>query len=328
MDIFTQGKTRRHFMQLTASAAAAATLPVHADAPFQPKGPVRIIVPLAAGGAADATTRALTPHLEKRWNQPVIVDNRPGGMFQIGMNLLMQAPADGHTLMYLFNSIATVQVVNKMFDLDKQVVPVTQSTLSPMIILVSGKSPYRTLGELVAYGKANPGKLNYATLGPGSIEDLKAFQFTKMAGFEANAIPYKSGPDMVRDIMGGQCDFVLTIGSFGPATVPDGRGRVLAVLDRVRMPQIPEVPTATETGIELPPLAFWGGYAVRAGTPTEIVQRLHADIARAATSSEVAARLTPLGFSAVASKAPEDFRRVINGDLSWMTEVAKSAGLI
>ncbi len=318
--------TRRVILKAASAITAASVLPSRAQAAF-PKGLVRFVIPLNAGGAADVATRAMVPQLERMWGQPVIVDNRPGGMFVIGMQALLQAPADGHTLVYLFNSIATIQVVHKKFDLNTQVMPVTQTTLSPMIVMVGGNSPFKTLRELIAYGKANPGKLSYATLGPSSIEHLKAVQFEQIAGFRATPVPYKSGPDMAKDVIGGVADYVLIIGSFGPLYASSGRARVLGVLDDHRMKELPDVPTVAEADVPLPPLSYWGGYAVRAGTPPDIVKRLHHDIAKVAASKEVTDKLAQMTFSSVVSREPEEFRKVIASDMVWMTEVAKTLDL-
>jgi tripartite-type tricarboxylate transporter receptor subunit TctC len=248
-------------------------------------------------------------------------------MFVVGLQALSQAPADGHTLMYLFNSISTVQVVHKKFDLATQIIPVTQSTVAPMIMMVGGNSPFKTVRELVNYGRENPGKLTYATLGPGSIEHLKGAQFAQIAGFQATAVPYKSGPDMAKDVIGGEADFTMIIGTFGPLYAPSGKARVLAVLNNQRMKELPDVPTMGEAGVALPPLDYWGGYAVRSGTPPELVRRLQQDIAKVAASPEVAEKLSKMSFRPVVSKDPAEFRRVIESDMGWMTEVAKMLNL-
>lgn len=318
--------SRHHLLQGTAAMAAASILPTSAQTPF-PRGPVRFIVPLTAGGAADVATRALAPQLEKMWGQPVIIDNKPGGMFVVGLQALTQAPPDGHTLMYLFNSISTVQVVHKKFDLSTQIIPVTQSTVAPMILMVGGNSPFKTARELVAYGKANPGKLTYATLGPGSIEHLKGAQFEQVAGFKATAVPYKSGPEMAKDVIAGEADFAMIISTFGPLFAPSGKARVLGVLDNQRMKELPDVPTMSEGGVTLPPLSYWGGYAVRSGTPPELVRRLHQDIAKVAASAEVSEKLSKMSFRPVVSKDPDEFRRVIDSDMGWMTDVARTLNL-
>lgn len=316
-------RARRALLQTASALAASSVLPARAQSAF-PKGPVRFIIPLAAGGAADVATRAMVPQLEKLWGQPIVVDNRPGGMFVIGLQALAQAPADGHTLIYLFNSIATIQVVHKKYDLNAQLVPVTQTTTSPMILMVGGNSQFKTLRELVAYGKANPGKLTYATLGPGSIEHLKAAQFEQVAGFSATPVPYKSGPDMAKDVIGGQTDFCMIIGTFGPVFVPGGKARVLGILDANRMKELPDVPTVQEAGFALPPLSYWGGYAVRNGTSPDVVRRLNQDIARVAESPEVVEKLSKLSFRPVVSRDSDEFRKVIASDMGWMADVART----
>lgn len=317
---------RRALIKSAGFIAAASVLPARAENGL-PKGPVRFIVPLAAGGVADVATRAMVPELEQIWKQPVIVENKPGGMFAIGLHTVLQAPADGQTLFYLFNSIATIQVVHKKFDLQRQLQPVTQTTVCPMIVMVGANSRFKTIQELVAYGRANPGKLTYASLGPGSIEHLKAVQFEQVAGFRATNVPYKSGPDMAKDVIAGLVDYVLIIGSFGPMYVPGGRARVLGVLDDKRMKEMPDVPTLAEAGLAVPPLSYWGGYAVRSGTPLDIVQRLHRDISKVATSPAVAEKIALMTLTPVTSRTPDDFRQVISSDLAWMTQVAKGLDL-
>ena len=317
---------RRTLIKAGAAAAAAAALPSLAQSAW-PKGTVRFIVPLAAGGIADITTRALAAELEKQIGQTVIVENRPGGLFTIGMQAIQAAPADGNTLIYLFNSIATVQAVHKKFDLNAQLIPVSQATVIPIVLLVPGNSPFRTLQDLVTYGRANPGKLNYSSLGPGSMEHLKSVQLERAAGFKANNISYKSGPDMVKDLIGGQVDFTITVSSFGSMYAPTGQVRVLGVFDDHRMKSMPDVPTIVEGGVKADPLTFWGGYAVKAGTPAPIVQRLHQELVKAALAKPVVDRLTPISVGAIASREPEDFRRLINADISWMAELAKTMDL-
>ncbi len=322
----TLAANRRLFLQSGAAAAAATAFPALAQNTW-PKGIVRIIVPLAAGGIADITTRALASELERQIGQTVIVDNRPGGLFTIAMQAIQSAPADGQTLIYLFNSVATVQAVHKKFDLNSQLIPISQATVMPIVLLVPGNSPFRTLRDLVAYGRANPGKLNYSSLGPGSMEHLKSVRLERAAGFRANNISYKSGPDMVKDLIGGQVDFTVTVSSFGSMYAPTGQVRVLGVFDDKRMKDMADVPTIAEGGVKVDPLAFWGGYAVKAGTPSPIVQRLHQELSRAAMAKPVVDKLTPISVGAVISRDPEEFRRLISSDVAWMAELAKTVDI-
>jgi tripartite-type tricarboxylate transporter receptor subunit TctC len=308
-------------------AAALPTMPAFAQIPSFPKGPVKFILPVAAGGAADVSTRPLAIELEKSLKQTVIVDNRPGGLFQIGMQALLQAPADGHSLIYLFNSMASVQAVHKRFDLNRQLIPVTQTTVMPMVMLAPANSRFKNLADMISFGRSNQGKLSYASLGPGSMEHLKAVQVERAAGFQAENVPYKSGPDMIKALMGGEVDFVLTAASFAYTFAPKGQVRVFAVFDTRRMREMPDVPTITEAGVNVPPLNFWGGYAVHADTPPAVVQRLFDELSAAATSPSVRERMTQIGITPVTSKSVQDFRKLIADDVAWMTDVAKDLNI-
>ena len=308
-------------------AAALPTMPALAQTPSFPKGPIKFILPVAAGGAADVSTRPLAIELEKSLKQTVIVDNRPGGLFQIGMQALLQAPADGHSLIYLFNSMASVQAVHKRFDLNRQLIPITQTTVMPMVMLAPANSRFKNLADMISFGRSNQGKLSYASLGPGSMEHLKAVQVERAGGFQAENVPYKSGPDMIKALMGGEVDFVLTAASFAYTFAPKGQVRVFAVFDTRRMRDMPDVPTITEAGVNVPPLNFWGGYAVHANTPPAVVQRLFDELSAAATSPSVRERMTQIGITPVTSKSVQDFRKLIAEDVAWMTDVAKDLNI-
>lgn len=318
--------TRRSALRATLAATAALALPALAQSDAL-RGPVRIIVPLTAGGAGDVSTRALAIELEKSIGQPVIVDNRPGGLFQIGLNALQSAPADGLTLLHLHNSLPSVQVVQKLFDLNRQTQPVALTMESPMVLLVPGNSPHKTLADLVAFGRANPGKLSYSTLGPGSVEHLKSAQIERAAGFSAVNVPYKAGPDMVKGLLSGEVDFTLTAAIFARTFAPKGQVRVLAVVDRERWKDMPEVPTIGEAGVSVPQLRFWGGYAAHADTPPALVQRLHGELSAAATRPSVVERIYQGGMTAQVSASPAAFREFIGAELKWMADVAATLQL-
>jgi tripartite-type tricarboxylate transporter receptor subunit TctC len=263
-------RSRRRLLAAGASASGLAALPVRAQANF-PRGPVRVIVALPPGGAADGSARTMATVLEKSLKQTVIVENRPGGQFQIAMQALAAAPADGHTLLHVFNSFASVHAVQKLFDLEKQVTPVSTFGITPIALLVRGDSPHRSLQDLIGWARANPGALTYSTLGPGSVEHLKMAQIEQSAGFRGVAVPYRGGPD---------------------------------------------------------PMHYWGGYVVRAGTPTELVQRLHKELAAAAYDRAIVERTATNGGMPAASASPEEFRALISSEIAWMGEAAKALGLI
>jgi tripartite-type tricarboxylate transporter receptor subunit TctC len=324
----TPHPTRRRLLQGCAGLAAGIALPSLAQTePDAFRGPVRIVIPLSAGGAADAQTRPLALQLQSTLKQTVIVDNKPGGLFMIGLQSVLQAPADGHTLFYLYNSVASVQAVHKKFEINRQLVPVTQTTAMPMVLLVPGNSRFGTLADLLAFGRANPGKLNYGSLGLGSTEHLKAVQLERAAELQAVNVPFRSGPEMVKGLIGGEVDFTLTASTFAHTFAPKGHVRVLAVIDRERMHEMPDVPTIAQVGVDIPPLVFWGGYAVRAGTPPAIVERLHAELSAAATHPAVRSALAPLGIVPATSRTPRAFSQLIADDVTWMADIAKDLNI-
>lgn len=314
---------------LTAGAAVACSLalgPVAAEAPF-PSKPLRIIVPWPASGAVDVSTRAGAIELEKLLGQPVIIDNRPGGLFEVALQTLAQAPADGHTLIHLTSSMVAVQAVHQRYNLTRDLVPITMVGDTSMVLIVGPKSPHRTLADLLAFGRTNPGALKYASSGVGSLEHLKLAQMERLAGFRALNVPYRGGPDMVKALIGGEVDFTLVATIFAAQFAPKGLVRVLAAMDTSRLIQFPDVPTMAEAGLSVPPLRIWGGYAVAAGTPPVVVQQLYRDVVTSSTTPTVVQQMAPLGMTVFNSKSPEEFSRQIAADEAWMTEIVRDLKL-
>lgn len=292
-----------------------------------PAGALRIIVPWPASGAVDVSVRAGVPALERLLGLPVVVDNRPGGQFQPALQVLAQAPADGRTLVHLTSGMVAVQAVHGAFDLLADLLPLTAVGDTSMVLMVGPRSPHKTLAELIAFGRANPGRLTYATSGQGSLEHLKIAQIEQAAGWRGLNVPYRGGPDMVKALIGGEVDFTIVATVFAAQFVPKGLVRVLAALDERRLPELPDVPTLGQAGVDVSPLRIWGGYAVRAGTPAAVVQRLHAALVAAARDPEVAARVAPLGMTVFTSPAPADFSALIAADLAWMKTMARGLNL-
>jgi len=319
---------RRLALQQAAALAVGSSL---TDAAWSqaalPAGALRIIVPWPASGAVDVSVRAGVPALERLLGQSVVVDNRAGGQFQLALQAMALAPADGNTLLHLSAGMVAVQAVQGQYDLLADLMPITAVGDTSMVLMVGPRSPHKTLAELVAHGRANPGALTYATSGQGSLEHLKIAQIEKVAGFHGLSVPFRGGPDMVKALIGGEVDFTIVATAFAAQFAPRGLVRVLAALDERRLPELPEVPTVREAGVNVPPLRIWGGYAVRAGTPAAVLQRLHGALVAAARDPEVAARLAPLGMTVFTSPTPADFSAQIAADLAWMKEMASGLGL-
>jgi tripartite-type tricarboxylate transporter receptor subunit TctC len=320
-------RIRRSLLAAGASAGGLAVLPTRAQSNF-PRGPIRVIVALPPGGAADSSARTMAAVLEKSLKQTVIVENRPGGQFQIAMQALAAAPADGHTLLHVYNSFASVHAVQKLFDLEKQVTPVSTFGITPIFLLVRGDSPHRSLKDLIGWARANPGGLTFSTVGPGSVEHLKMTQIEQSAGIRGVAVPYRGGPDQLKGLLGGEIDLMLSPAIFVKQFAPTGQVRALAILEPQRRSDFPGVPTAAEAGLAVSPMHYWGGYVVRAGTPTELVQRLHRELAAAAFDPAVVERSAANGGIPAASASPEEFRALLVSEIAWMGDAAKALGLV
>ncbi len=197
---------RRFLLNLACAMFAGSVMTALAESDY-PNRPIKIIVPLPAGGAADVGVRTMALELEKTLKQPVLVDNKPGGLFMVGMQSVLSAPADGYTVLHLNLGMVGVQVVQKKFDLNKQLIPLTIAGDTAMALMVGPNSQHKSMKDLIAFGRANPGKLNYATPGIGAIEHLKVAQIEKVAGFTATNVAYKGGPDMVKSVISGEVDF-------------------------------------------------------------------------------------------------------------------------
>lgn len=317
---------RRTFL----GAAAALTLGHGLNAQAQsdyPNRPIRIVIPLPAGGAADVNIRAMARELEKTLGQSVVIENKPGGLFQIGVQTVASAPADGYTLLYMYSGMVSTQAIQKQYDLSRQFDPVIALTESPTVLAVSGNSRFKSVKELVDFGQANPDKLNYSTLGPGSIEHLKSFEFISAAGFSAVAVPYKGGPDAVNALIGGQVDFIITPVALAQRFAPDGRMRVLAAMNDRRLATLPDIPTIVEAGVKVPPFQFWIGLLAKAGTPAPIMQRLHKEIHAAMLSPAVEKVHSASGGIYYPSNNPEALRERIRNEAQSMAALARQLKL-
>lgn len=317
---------RRRLLNSMAAAGASLALPASGQTAF-PKGPVRIIVGLPAGGSADVQARAIAPFLEAALKHPVIVENRPGGQFQVSMQALMSAPADGHTLLYLYNGYTVAQAAHRLFDLDRDTTPVTQMITTPALVMVRAESPYKSLAELVADARKRPGELTYSTFGPDSVEHLLMTRIMKTAGASGAPVPYRGGPDSFKGLLGGEVDCGLFAGIFAKSFLPSGRIRALAVLDARRWSEFPEVPTLGEAGVTLSPFDYWAGVSVRKGTPPEIVSRLFRELHAAGSNADVVAKFMGSAAYPALSASPEAFGQRIRSDLAWArSELRGAAG--
>jgi tripartite-type tricarboxylate transporter receptor subunit TctC len=320
-------------LQRACFVALAVLFSVCVDAAAQaqnyPDRPIHLIAPFPAGGLADVLARAVADEISKTLGQPVIVENRAGAGGSVGADVVAKSAPDGYTLLMTSAGILTANqfLYAKMpFDAEKAFVPVSNVADMPMMIVVNPKVEAKTLGELVALARANPGKLNFGSPGIGTTGHLGLALFMHAAGIKLTHIPYKGAAPAITDLIGGQIDGVV---DNPPTVLPHitaGRLRALAVAAKQRMPLLPDLPAAAEAGVPGFEASSWFGVVAPAGTPPAIVARLHKEIAEALRRPEVQARFAKTG-ARLLGNTPEEFAQQIRQDRKTWGEVILSAGI-
>ena len=309
---------------LISSAALAQTYPSR---------PVRIIAPFPPGNAADVAARAMTDRLGQRLGQPIVVENRSGGAGIIGTEAAAKAPADGYTL--LLSSISPVALLPAVYkklpyDPKKDLVPISQIGIVAMLLVASPSLAANSVGELVQHVKANPGKLNYAHLGPGTISHLAMETMRASAGLAIVGIPYKGSGTALAEMMSGEVALMVDGITSANAQVRAGKVKALAVLTTRRSPFAPAVPTIGEAGLQQMhelDITSWVGLFAPAGTPRPIIERWHKEIVEVTQAADVRERLGNVNVEALASESPEKFAEYHTRELAKWERVAKGAGV-
>lgn len=323
------GTTRRDALKMAGAGAAAWTLAGRASAAPYPEKPVRLIVPYPAGGGADSWSRIVAPRLEKQLGQPVVFDYRPGGSTTIGADATARSPADGYTI-HLYDSTAFAYVPNMRrvsYDPIKSFVPLAFLGVLPFVIVAHPSLPVKTIPELVAHAKANPGKLTCASAGVGSPHHLIAEIFKSRTGITMNHVPYKGAAQYIADLVGGQVD--LAVSTVGPAAqhVQAGRLRALGVSTVRRSVALPDVPTMAEQGIEGFDEKPWNCFVAPAGLPAEPLERLRAAFKVVLEDPEVIAALNKAGCEEVGKMPVAQITDTMRADLAKWGEVIRAANI-
>jgi len=264
-----------------------------------PNKTIHLVVPFAPAGATDILGRIIAERLAPAYGQSVVVDNRPGASGHLGAQIVAKAPGDGYTLLVgtigIHAAYASYRKLN--YDPAAELQPVMVIGESPNIVLVPANSPYKTFADFLADAKANPGKLNYASAGPGSSVHMVTALFELASGTHLNHVPYKgSGPALI-DLMGGQVQVMFDNMSSGLPHVQSGKLRALAVTGPQRDPRLPNVPTIAEAGVPGYSGTSWFTLAAPRSMPAALVDKLNHDVQQALTSPEAAARLNKLGIT-------------------------------
>jgi tripartite-type tricarboxylate transporter receptor subunit TctC len=316
------------FFRIVAGLSLAFALPLAAFAQPYPAKPVRIIVPFAAGGVADLLPRIVGQKLSDKWGQPVIVENKVGASGNIGMAEGARAAADGYTLVLAPTGNLTVnQFLFKLpFDAAKDFTPVTVLATSPNVLVVHPSVPVKTFRELVAYAKAHPDKLNFASPGDGSGAHLAGELLNIEADIKTQHIPYKGIAPAVNDLLGGQVQMMFAGISTVLQHIKSGKLVPVAIATPQRSAQLPDVPTVAESGLPGFDVTSWYGLVVRSGTPPEIVHKLHQDISEALRNDEVRAKLAGLGLEPMGN-APDAFGRMIASESRKWSDIVRKANI-
>jgi tripartite-type tricarboxylate transporter receptor subunit TctC len=317
--------TRRRLLQ----ASALALLPTPAVADNWPERPLRFVVPAAPGaGILDIIARLLASHLSPKLGQQVVIDNKPGAGNNLGAEFAAKQPADGYTLLMCNSSLTVADYLyarlgyKPMSDL----VPVTQVNSAPLMMVLHPSVKANSVQELVAFAKANPGKLNYGSGGIGSTPFLATELFKSMTGTDVVHVPYKGGAPALADLVAGQLSFMI---ENVPGTMPfvrDGKLKALAITSKQRSPLAPELATMHEAGVSGYEMIGWNGVYVASGTPQRIVDKLAAELAAIIATQELKDQLAKLGAEPVGS-APAEFAAFMQGEHARWGKIIRERGI-
>lgn len=288
-------------------AVIALGLGTHAYAQAWPAKPIRLIVNFAAGGSTDVIARSMGQGLSEALGQPVIVDNRVGASGNIGMELVVKAPADGYTLLH--SSDGTILINPHLYkmnvDVAKELLPVAPTAGAALFIVARPGIPSRNLAEFLTFARANPGKLNYGSAGAGTLQHIAIEMLMAEAKFKAVHVPYKGSQAVLVDLLGGQVDFTVDLGAAIPH-MKSGKLRLLAVPGKTRSPLFPETPTLIEQGTNVDLVWISGVYAP-VGTPDAVVTRLNREITRIMHTPEAKKQLDAMAAEAMPPMTPKEF---------------------
>jgi len=313
----------RRILALLAALALAGV--AHAQYPTKP---VRIVVPYPAGGTSDILARSIGQKLQELWGQPVIVDNKPGATGNVGAEIVAKSPPDGYTLMLAdIGSLAISPSVfsNLPFDPVKDFAPVVMVAYSPHILAVHPSVPAKDVKELIAYAKANPGKLNFAVSGTGGANHLAGIEFAMRSGIKWAYIPYKGGAQAIADVMGGQAQVLFNGMLATYPAVKDGKLRGLAISSEKRFASAPDLPTVAEYGFPGFETGSFQGVVAPAGTPKDVVATLHDTISKVLATPEMTDRLSKAGAE-LRPQSPEQFGQFIASEKARWAKVVKESG--
>ncbi len=286
-----------------------------------PSKPLRLVTPFPPGGSADLIARLTAQKMAESLRQPVVIDNRAGAGGLVGTEYAAKQPPDGYTLVLITGAypVQAAMLKSMPFDPLSDIAMVSLLTSYPFVISVRQDSPFRSLGDLIAYAKANPGKLNYPSSGIGTVHHLSGELLNAMAGIDMTHVPFRGGASPLTEVLGGRVDLLLEAMTLSIGQIQSGKLRALAVTSRSRWKALPDVPTVAETvpGYEVNSFI---GLGATGGTPREIVERLNAEVRKALASPDTRQRFVELGGEPGAS-SPQEMKSFIEREIAKWREV-------
>jgi tripartite-type tricarboxylate transporter receptor subunit TctC len=319
---------RRQFLKMAAGAAALPATANFSFAETYPTRPIHLVAGFAAGSASDINARLLGQWLSERLGQPVIVDNRAGAGGNLASEFVVRAPADGYTLLYASTAIAineTLYAGKLNFNSQKDLAPVAGVVRTPVVMEVNRDLPVKTVAEFIAYAKANPGKVNFATIGAGSLQHLCGEYFKMMTGIDMVPVHYRGAAQAIPDLMAGRVQVMFDIVVSSLSYINAGQVRAVAVATPAAHELLPGIPTIGET---VPGFGAggWQGVLAPAKTPTDVLDKLNKEINAAIVDEKLKARLVELGGQPTPG-APADFGKFIADETDKWGKVVRQAGL-
>lgn len=314
-------------LRIAVGALLLAIGPIASAQPYPTAKPVRIVVPYAAGGTSDFVARLIAQKLSERMQGSFVVENKPGAGGRLGFDSAAKSPADGYTLASTDSSYAMLPALYAKLPYDPaDLQPVTLLTQVPLVLVAAEKTGFRSLQDLIAFAKANPGKLNFGSGGIGSGTHLPGELLKHAAGIDIVHVPFKGAGEAMNAVLGGTVDLLVTAAPTAAPHVKSGRVRGLAVTSARRAAALPDVATAAEGGLPAFAITGWVGLTAPKGTPPEVVRRLRAEAVAALALPDVMERLAALGAEPVGS-TPEEFGQVIAQETVRWTEIVKAANI-
>ena len=308
--------------------SALSALSAPADAQQYPSKPVKIVVPFGPGGPADIYARVIGHELSEVLKQSFVVDNKPGAGGTIGADVVAKAAPDGYTLLMMSNTLTTNETLltNKPYALMRDLTAVAPVNSSDLVMALSPSVPAKTVQELIAYAKANPGKLSYASAGPGTPYNLAGELFKTMTGTDILHVPYKNSGDARSAVIGGHVQIMFDAVTAMKGQIDAGQVRALATTDLKRSAVLPDVPTMNEAGVPGYEATIWLGIMAPAGTPKEIVERLNTEIGRIIDKPAIREAWAKQGAVPM-TMTPAAFTTFLKADIDKWAKVIEKAGL-